>query len=120
MGLLDKARPLANKGGQAGDKIVNAAEEAAKTVVNDAQEAAKVVVKEGRKGADAVADELKKARGIVSGDIDAFVRKSPAYAERLLTAAEKNLARKVFEDTLPYGAIYLSKRRGLGQTAYTT
>ena len=119
MGLLDKAKALANKGEQAVGKIVNATQEATKTVVNDAQEAAKVVVKEGRKGVDAVADELRKARGIVSGDIDAFVRNSPAYAERLLTAGEKDLARKVFEETLPYGAIYLSNGLGLGKRAYT-
>ncbi len=72
MGLLDKAKALASKGEQAVDKIVNATQEATKTVVNEAQDAARVVVEKGRQGADAVADELRKARGIVSGDIDAF------------------------------------------------
>jgi hypothetical protein len=37
----------------------------------------------------------------------------------LLTDAEKDLARKVFEETLPYGAIYLSNGLGLQQRAYT-
>ena len=68
---------------------------------------------------DAIAGKLNKARGIVSGDADAFVRSSAPYAERLLTDAEKDLARKVFKDALPYGAIYLSNGLGLGQRAYT-
>ncbi len=80
MGLLDKARAIANKGDQA------------------------------------VADELRRARGIVSGDVDGFVR---PYAERLLTDAEKDLARQVFEENLPYGAIYLSNGLGLGKRPYT-
>lgn len=119
MGLLDKAKALANKGEQAVDKIVNATEEAANTAVSKAQDAVDEVVQEGRKGADAVADELNKARGIISGDVDAFVRPSAPYAERLLTDAEKDLARQVFEETLPYGAIYLSNGLGLGRRAYT-
>lgn len=68
---------------------------------------------------DAIAGKLNKARGIVSGDADAFVRPSAPYAERLLTDAEKDLARQVFEEALPYGAIYLSNGLGLGQRAYT-
>ena len=79
MGLLDKAKALANE-----------------------------VVHDGRKGADAVADELRKARGIISGNADGFVRPGSPYAERLLTDAEKDLARQVFEETLPFGAIFLS------------
>jgi hypothetical protein len=130
MGLLDKAKALANKGEQAVDRIVNATEEATKTVVSEGKDAVNEVVREGRKGAatiaagerkaaGAVAHELRRARGIISGNADGFVRASPTYAERLLTDAEKNLARKVFEETLPYGAIYLSNGRGLGQRAYT-
>ena len=68
---------------------------------------------------DAIVGKLNKARGIVSGDADAFVRPSAPYAERLLTDAEKDLARQVFEEALPYGAIYLSNGLGLGQRAYT-
>ena len=68
---------------------------------------------------DAVAGKLNKARGIVSGDADALVRPSSPYAERLLTDAEKDLARQVFEEALPYEAIYLSNGLGLGQRAYT-
>jgi vacuolar-type H+-ATPase subunit H len=119
MGLLDKAKALANKGEQAVDKIVNATEKATNTVVSKAEDAVNEVVQEGRKGADAVADELNKARGIISGDADAFVHPSSPYAERLLTDAEKDLARQVFEETLPYGAIYLSNGLGLGRRAYT-
>ena len=68
---------------------------------------------------DAIASKLNQARGIVSGDADALVRPSSPYAERLLTDAEKDLARQVFEEALPYEAIYLSNGLGLGQRAYT-
>ena len=119
MGLLDKLKTAVGKGEQAVDKIVDAAQEATKSVVSEAQDAANEVVKKGRQGAGAVADELKKARGIASGDIDGFVRPSAPYAERLLTDPEKDLARQVFEETLPYGAIYLSNGLGLGRRAYT-
>jgi len=67
----------------------------------------------------AVADELRKVRGIASGDIDELIRSGASYAERLLTDAEKNLARQVFEETLPYDAIYLSNGLGLNRRAYT-
>lgn len=130
MGLLEKAKALANKGEQAVEKVVNAAEEAAKTVVSEAKDAANEVVSESRKGAaaiaagerktaGAVADELKRARGIIAGNADGFIRASATYAERLLTDAEKKLARRVFEETLPYAKIYLSNGRGLGKRAYT-
>jgi hypothetical protein len=97
MGLLDQAKALANKGEQALDKVVNAAGDAT----------------------NAVGAELNKARGIVSGGIDGLTQASPPYAERFLTDAEKDLARKVFEETLPYGAVYLSNGLGLQQRAYT-
>jgi hypothetical protein len=130
MGLLDKAKALANKGEQAVDNIVNATEEAAKTVVDKAEDAVNEVVETGRKGAstlaagerkaaDAVAGEIQKAKGIISGNADGFIRVSATYAERLLTDAEKNLARTVFAETVPYGKIYLSNGRGLGKRAYT-
>jgi vacuolar-type H+-ATPase subunit H len=130
MGILDKAKALANKGERAVDKIVNAAEEATKTVVTEAKDAANEVVSEGRKGAAtiavgerkaaaAVADELNRARGIIAGNADGFIRASATYAERLLTDAEKDLARTVFAETVPYGKVYLSNGRGLGQRAYT-
>ena len=119
MGLLDKAKALANKGEQAVDKIVNTAEEATNTVVDETRDAVNEVVQDGRKGTGAVADELSRARGIISGNVDGFVRPSSPYAERLLSDAEKDLARQVFEETLPYGAIYLSNGLGLGRRAYT-
>ena len=119
MGLLDKLKTAVDKGEQAVDKIVDATQEATKSVVSEAQDAANEVVKKGRQGAGAVADEIKKARGSASGDIDGFARPSAPYAERLLTDAEKDLARQVFEETLPYGAIYLSNGLGLGRRAYT-
>ena len=119
MGLIDKAKALANKGEQAVDKIVNATGEATKTVVNRAEDVVDQVAQEGRKGVDFVGDELNKARGIVSGGVDGFTRPAQRYAERFLTHAEKDLARKVFEEALPYGAIYLSNGLGLQQRAYT-
>jgi hypothetical protein len=119
MGLLDKVKALANKGEQAVEKIVHATEQAANSAVSKAEDAVGEVAQEGRKGAHVVADELNKARGIVSGGIDGFSQQSPPYAERFLTDAEKDLARKVFEETLPYGAIYLSNGLGLQRRAYT-
>lgn len=71
------------------------------------------------KGEQAVDKVGDAARGIISGDIDGFVHPSAPYAERLLTDAEKDLARQVFEETLPYGAIYLSNGLGLERRAYT-
>jgi hypothetical protein len=119
MGLLDKLKTAVDKGEQAIEKIVTATEEATTTVVNKAEDAVGEVAQEGRKGTHVVADELNKARGIVSGSIDGFTQQSPPYAERFLTDAEKNLARKVFEETLPYGAIYLSNGLGLEHRPYT-
>ncbi len=119
MGLLDKAKALANRGEQAVGKIVDAAGDATDKVVGKAQDVVDGVVQEGRKGVDAVGVELNKARGIASGGIDGLTSPAPPYAERLLTDAEKDLARKVFEETLPYGAIYLSNGLGLQQRAYT-
>jgi hypothetical protein len=112
MGLLDKLKAVVDKGEQAVEKIVDAAADATNTVVDD-------VVEEGRKGAGFVGEELHKARGIVSGGIDGFTHASPPYAERFLSDPEKDLARRVFEETLPYGAIYLSNGLGLERRAYT-
>jgi hypothetical protein len=119
MGLLDKVKGLVNQGEQAVEKIVDQAAEATNTVVNKAEGVVDEVVKGGRKGVDAVSDELSKARGFASGGISGFTKPSPPYAERFLTDAEKNLARQVFEETLPYGAIYLSNALGLERRAYT-
>lgn len=119
MGLLDKVKALANQGEQAVEKIVDAAAEATNTVVDKAEDVVDEVVQEGRKGVDFIGKELHKARGIASGGIDGFTRPSAPYAERFLTDAEKDLARKVFEETLPYGKIYLSNGLGLEHRAYT-
>ena len=116
MGLLDRAKALVKEGEQAVDKIGNVARKATKTVVSETHDAVNEVIKDSHKGAGAVAGELRKARGIVSGNVDGFVR---PYAERLLTDAEKDLARQVFEETLPYGSIYLSNGLGLGARPYT-
>jgi len=77
---------------------------------------AKALAKKGEQAVDKVGDA---ARGILSGDIDGFVHPNSPYAERLLTDAEKVLARRVFEETLPYASIYLSNGLGLGRRAYT-
>lgn len=119
MGLLDKVKALANQGEQAVEKIVDAAAEATNTVVDKAEDVVDEVVADARKGAGFVGEELHKARGIVSGGIDGFAHASPPYAERFLTDAEKDMARRVFEETLPYGAIYLSNGLGLQRRAYT-
>lgn len=119
MGLLDKVKALANQGEQAVENLVDKAADATDTVVNKAEGVVDEVVQGGRKGVDAVADELNKARGIVSGDISGFTKPKSAYAERLLSDPEKDLARKVFEETLPYGSIYLSNGLGRQRRAYT-
>jgi hypothetical protein len=119
MGLLDKVKGLVNQGEQAVEKIVDQAAEATNTVVNKAEGVVDEAVKGGRKGVDAVSDELGKARGFASGGISGFTKPSPPYAERFLTDAEKDLARRVFEETLPYGEIYLSNALGLERRAYT-
>jgi hypothetical protein len=119
MGLLDKLKAAVDKGEAAVEKIVDAASEATNTVVDKAEDVVDKVVEEGRKGAGFVGEELHKARGIASGGIDGFTHASPPYAERFLTDAEKDLARTVFEETLPYGAIYLSNGLGLQHRAYT-
>lgn len=119
MGLLDKVKALANQGEQAVEKIVDAAAGATNTVVDKAEGVVDEVVQEGRKGVELMGEELHQARGIASGGIDGFTRPRAAYAERFLTGAEKDLARIVFEETLPYGAIYLSNGLGLQRRAYT-
>ncbi len=119
MGLLDRVKALASQGERAVEKIVDTAADATNSVVNKAENVVDEVVKGGRKGVDAVSDELHKARGLASGGISGFTQPSPPYAERFLNDAEKDLARKVFEETLPYGAIYLSNGLGLERRAYT-
>jgi hypothetical protein len=116
MGLLKNiVNAVKNEGGQVVDAVENAADKAtdkAKDVVDE-------VADQGRKAGDAVASEINKVRGIASGDVSGFTKPNAPYAERLLTEDEKNLARKVFEETLPYGTIYLSNGLGLGRRAYT-
>jgi hypothetical protein len=41
------------------------------------------------------------------------------YRERLLAGFEADQARKVFQETLPYGAIWISNGLGVGQRPYT-
>lgn len=102
-----------------GEHMVDAVENAADTVTDKAKDVVDEVADKGRQAGDAVADEINKVRGIVSGDVSAFTGPSAPYAERHLTEDEKSLARKVFEETLPYGSIYLSNGLGFGRRAYT-
>jgi hypothetical protein len=102
-----------------GEHVVGAVENAADNATNKAKDVANEVTDKGRKAGDAVAGEINKARGIVSGDVSGFTKPSATYAERHLTEDEKNLARKVFKETLPYGSIYLSNGLGFGRRAYT-
>lgn len=119
MGILDKLKAAVDKGEQTVEKILDVAAEATNTVVDKAANVVDEAVQEGRKGAGFVGDELNKARGIASGGIGGFTKPTPPYAERFLSDAEKDLARRVFEETLPYGAIYLSNGLGLERRAYT-
>lgn len=47
------------------------------------------------------------------------VTEGRGYGERLMTQREADQARKVFEETIPYGLVYLSNGLGFGQRAYT-
>lgn len=71
--------------------------------------------KETRHKAEAAAEKTFKGAVAVAG----AVRDVIASRERLLTQSEISLAKKVFEKTLPYGAIYLSDALGLQERAYT-
>jgi hypothetical protein len=115
MGLKNIVDAVVKEGGQVVDAVENVADKAtdkAKDVVDE-------VADTGRKAGDVVASDINKARGIISGDVSGFTKPSAPYAERLLTDDEKNLARQVFEETLPYGSIYLSNGLGLQRRAYT-
>lgn len=131
MGLLKNGiKAVVDKGEQAVEAIGDAAQDAKDAVVSTTKDAVNEVVDEGHKVADTIAaegrraedviaDDLGKARGILSGGIGGIAQPGPAYKERHLTDVEKDLARTVFEETLPYGAIYLSNGLGLGRRAYT-
>lgn len=131
MGLLkDVVKAVVNEGEKGVEAIADAAQDGKDAVVNTTKDVVNEVVDEGHKVADkiaaegrraeeTIADDLGKARGILSGGIAGIAKPGPAYKERLLTNAEKDLARTVFEETLPYGTIYLSNGLGLGHRAYT-
>ena len=102
-----------------GKQVVDAVENTAENVTDKAKDVVDHIADKGRAAGDAVAGEINRVRGIVSGDVSGFTKPSAPYAERLLTEDEKNLARRVFEETLPYGSIYLSNGLGLGRRAYT-
>ena len=116
MGLI---KNIVNAVVNEGEHVVDAAENVADKATDKAKGVVDEVADKGRKASDVVADDINKVRGIVSGDVSGFTKPSAPYAERHLTEDEKNLARKVFEETLPYGSIYLSNGLGLGRRAYT-
>src|SRR5690242_913910 len=115
MGLI---KNIINAAVNEGEHVVDAAENVADKATDKAKDVVDEVADQGRKAGDAVASEINKVRGIASGDVSGFTKPN-VYAERHLTEDEKNLARKVFAETLPYGSIYLSNGLGLGRRAYT-
>ena len=116
MGLI---KNIVNAVVKEGEHVVDAAENAADKATDKAKDVIDEVADKGHQAGHAVADDINKVRGIVSGDVSAFTKPGAPYAERKLTDNEKTLARKVFEETLPYGSIYLSNGLGLGRRAYT-
>jgi hypothetical protein len=117
--LKDAVKAVVKEGEKVFETISDAAQDGKDAVVDKAHDAANKIAAEGRKAEDVIADDLTKARGIISGAVGGIAQPGPAYEERHLTDAEKDLARTVFEETLPYGAIYLSNGLGLGRRAYT-
>lgn len=117
--LKDAVKAVVKEGEKIVEAIGDAAQQGKDAVVNTTHDAADKVAVEGRKAEGAIAGDLTKARGIISGAVDGFTHPGPAYEERHLTDTEKDLARTVFEETLPYGAVYLSNGLGLGRRAYT-
>jgi hypothetical protein len=67
--------------------------------------------KRADRAAEAARRTAEEARRAVRGVLE--------YRERPLTETEISLAKKVFGETLPYGAIYLSNALGLQERAYT-
>ena len=102
-----------------GEHVVDAVENVTDKATDKAKDVVDEVADTGRKAGDVIASDINKVRGIVSGDVSGFTKPSAPYAERHLTEDEKKLARKVFEETLPYLSIYLSNGLGFGRRAYT-
>lgn len=134
----DAANTVNNAANNAADATREAArkvEEAARAATRKAEEDARKA-EEARKAAAAVVAKNKglvtaaapnnftnvgrvASPGIAPAHGGAEVNLPPLPHERLLNDDEKALARRVFQETLPYGAIYLSNKKGLGQRAYT-
>lgn len=140
MGLWDDFKKAAQELGDAVAETLSdgagdaseAAEETADTVGEGAREVADALGDQARRAAGAVAEiagvlatEGAAAWAAVSAGVAAFAehagraaREPGAYRERQITEAEEVFARRVFGDTLPYGAIWLSNGLGFQQRAY--
>jgi hypothetical protein len=112
-------KEVTQKGREATDQVSSETRKVISVVAAEGRAALDKIAAEGRKALDMIADEARKTRGTLSGAVDGFEDPKAPYQERLLTKAERNLAHKVFEDTLPYGAIYLSTGLGFGKRPYT-
>lgn len=82
---------------------------------NEARQKAEGMAKNLRRDAEAAAEKTFKGVEAAAKAVGDVVNSR----ERLLTQAEIGLAKKVFEETLPYGSIYLSDALGLQERAYT-
>jgi hypothetical protein len=80
-----------------------------------AQQGAERIAKDLRKVAETAAESTFRKAEEAAGAI----RDVLESRQRLLTPIEIDLAKKVFGDSLPYGAIYLSDALGLQRRAYT-
>src|SRR5262249_38374792 len=114
----DAVNKVTDEGQKAADRVSSDGRRILSDVAAEGRTVLDQVAAEGRRAADTIAAEVRRAREIVN-QADAGWTQHRRYQERLLTDNEKNLARTVFEKTLPYGAIYLSNGLGLGGRAYT-
>jgi hypothetical protein len=115
----DAVDKVTDEGKKAADRVSSDGRRILSQVAAEGRAALDQVAAEGRRAADAIAAELRRARDNINQAGAGLGTPPPLYRERLLTDDEKNLARAVFEKTLPYGAIYLSNGVGLGGRAYT-
>lgn len=82
---------------------------------NEARQKAEGMAKNLRREAEAAAEKTRKGAEAAAKAVGDVVKSR----ERLLSETEVSLAKKVFAESLPYGAIYLSDALGLQERAYT-
>lgn len=110
----------------AGD-VSDATQEAVATIASETRRGVAEIETEVRQGLTRIVATVTKAAEAVTlggpGAGGAMAGLAPPdrdeFQERLLTEDEKNLAREVFQATIPYGAVWLSNVVGLDERPYT-